>query len=206
MTALDPASRPKAGDLMSKIQAEYRRSCCFQDLHSDESSWEGSNDGGDVFETAQAVSDVTTLSSGTVATPRPLPLNPTLKQQDHGNGLALPLWSNAPARQDGVIRDEPSLVYRHRSSVSPPNLPSMTEGQISKSLHRHRASDIDMEPSTPGYIPTKDRYIGEGAHITRTMSSKGPIPAPNPIQPFSLKPPTVQDNEASRAHSATAEI
>jgi hypothetical protein len=91
MTALDPASRPKAGDLISKIQVKYRRSCCFQDLHSDGSSWEGSNDGGDVFDTAQTVGDVTTLSSGTVATLRPLPLDPTLKQPDYGDQFALSL-------------------------------------------------------------------------------------------------------------------
>jgi hypothetical protein len=91
MTALDPASRPKAGDLISKMQVEYRRSCCFQDLHSDQSSWEVSNDEGDVFETARTVSDVTTLSSGTVATLRPLPLDPTLKQPDYGDQFALSL-------------------------------------------------------------------------------------------------------------------
>lgn len=70
MTDLEPSSRPTAKDLVVSIstarfrEAGYTRSCCFDDLHSDSTSWQGSDIGGDeIFETANTTSDMTTASS-----------------------------------------------------------------------------------------------------------------------------------------------
>jgi ankyrin repeat protein len=75
MTSLDASRRPKADDLVDQVsmehnqRARYGRSCCFEDVQSDNTSWQGSIPEDDIFETAHTISDLTTISTGSMRTP-----------------------------------------------------------------------------------------------------------------------------------------
>lgn len=70
MMAMEPGRRPTANALVDSISsapyrtAGYTRQCCFDDVHSDTTSWQGSDvEEDDIFETAHGTSDKVTMSS-----------------------------------------------------------------------------------------------------------------------------------------------
>lgn len=84
MTALAPHERSAADELVGDIFSmqedghRYRRECCFEDCHSDASSWQSSLPD-EVFETAHPLGDMMTMSSADVHIPQSLSMDPIFK-------------------------------------------------------------------------------------------------------------------------------
>ncbi|KAF2117391.1 ankyrin repeat-containing domain protein [Lophiotrema nucula] len=104
MTAIDANNRPTAEDLVIQISTSqttgtrYGGTCCFDDFGSDDTSWEGSVPEDDIFETANTVSDVTTMSGGIAGL---LPLSPNSPSQKQLGNAALE--SNLPDQSNPAI-------------------------------------------------------------------------------------------------------
>ncbi|CAI6341374.1 unnamed protein product [Periconia digitata] len=124
MTAFEPTMRPTAQDLVDQISGEqsklsgYGKMCCFEEhIPSEDTSWQGSVAGDEIFETAQTISENTTMSSKAMLTPKPSTAEPILEQPadklERQTPGSLPEMDDVPAlitNDAPVLNEIPSYI------------------------------------------------------------------------------------------------
>jgi ankyrin repeat protein len=106
MTAMEPTLRPTAKvlvDHISLVQSKetcYIRPCCFDESHSDTTSWQGTDhDEDDVFETANTPGDLTAMTS--MDLPSPVPeITKTQFTKKHAIHKEMPITRALPNKPD----------------------------------------------------------------------------------------------------------
>ncbi|KAJ4297490.1 hypothetical protein N0V90_005382 [Kalmusia sp. IMI 367209] len=133
MTALDIGSRPTADDLYSCILEEqtstirYGRSCCFEDLCSDDTSPEDNGSDNGVFETARVptISDITTMSSMGVPMPQLASIKPSLptKSCETSDNQESVLRSNDSTTQPSICQSSSEQTPAYQLQVNYSSIP-----------------------------------------------------------------------------------
>lgn len=123
MTAFEPSLRPTANDIVNEISQQqtesiiYGRVCCFEEtMPSEDTSWQGSIAGNDIFETAQTLSDATTIPSKAMPTPN-LPMNEPIFEshvEQIQDDATAPLESNESSVMEPTDElEEPNKLPAH---------------------------------------------------------------------------------------------